>query len=245
MDKKFCTAVVLAAGQGKRMGTKIAKQYLEIGGRPLLYYTLRVFEDSPLIDAIIVVVGDREQITFCKKEILDVYKFHKVDKITLGGRERYDSVACALAVIADEMCPAARSGYVFIHDGARPAVTEEILERCLEGAEKYGACAAGMPVKDTIKIADGEGFAASTPRRDLLWMIQTPQTFSFPFIYQAYCDLIKNRDRLLNDGIKITDDAMVAETFTDKKVKLVEGSYENIKVTTPDDLKLAEVFLKK
>lgn len=245
MEKKFCTAVVLAAGQGKRMGTKVAKQYLEIGGRPLLYYTLRAFEESPLIDAIVLVVGDAGQIAFCKNKIVDAYDFKKVDTITIGGKERYDSVFCALSVIEDEMCSAAREGYVFIHDGARPFVTQEILERCLKAAAENKACVAAMPVKDTIKIADEKGFARSTPRRDLLWMVQTPQTFSFPLIYRAYCKMAQSREQLAEKGIKITDDAMVVETFTDQKVKLVEGSYENIKVTTPEDLRLAEAFLIK
>lgn len=244
MEKKFCTAVVLAAGQGKRMGTKVAKQYLEVGGRPLLYYTLRAFEKSPLIDAIVLVVGDAGQISFCKNEIVNTYHFKKVDTITIGGKERYDSVFCALSVIADEMCGAAREGYVFIHDAARPFVTQEILERCLKAVAEHEACVAAMPVKDTIKIADEEGFARSTPRRDLLWTVQTPQTFSFPLIYQAYCRMAQDRERLAEKGIKITDDAMVVETFTDQKVKLVEGSYENIKVTTPEDLRVAEVFLR-
>lgn len=243
MERKFCTAVVLAAGQGKRMGTKVAKQYLEIGGRPLLYYTLRAFEQSPLIDAIVLVVGDGDQISYCKKEIVDAYNFRKVDTITIGGKERYDSVFCALNVIHSNMCAAAREGYVFIHDGARPVVTQEVLERCLEAAKKYEACVAAMPVKDTIKLADEEGFAAATPRRDLLWMVQTPQTFSFPLIYGAYCEMAARKKQLEEEKITITDDAMVVETFTDKRVKLVEGSYENIKVTTPDDLKLAAAFL--
>lgn len=243
MERKFCTAVVLAAGQGKRMGTKVAKQYLEIGGRPLLYYTLRAFEQSPLIDAIVLVVGDGDQISYCKKEIVDAYNFRKVDTITIGGKERYDSVFCALNVIHSNMCAAAREGYVFIHDGARPVVTQEVLERCLEAAKKYEACVAAMPVKDTIKLADEEGFAAATPRRDLLWMVQTPQTFSFSLIYGAYCEMAARKKQLEEKKIRITDDAMVVETFTDKRVKLVEGSYENIKVTTPDDLKLAAAFL--
>lgn len=243
MERKFCTAVVLAAGQGKRMGTKVAKQYLEIGGKPLLYYTLRAFEQSPLIDAVVLVVGDQEQISYCKTEILDAYNFQKVVTITIGGKERYDSVFAALSTIAGGMCSAAREGYVFIHDGARPAVTEEILKRSLEAVQRYEACVAAMPVKDTIKLADEQGFAAATPRRDLLWTVQTPQTFSFPLIYGAYCEMEAQKERLEEKKIRITDDAMVVETFTDKKVKLVEGSYENIKVTTPDDLKLAEAFL--
>lgn len=245
MEKKFCTAVVLAAGRGKRMGTKIAKQYLEIGSRPLLYYTLLAFEKSPLIDAIVLVVGDAAQISYCKNEIINAYHFQKVGKITAGGKERYDSVFCALSAIADEMCSAAEEGYVFIHDGARPFVTQEILERCLTAVQKNEACVAAMPVKDTIKIADAEGFARSTPQRDLLWMVQTPQAFSFRLIYRAYCEMAAQKEQLAERGIKITDDAMVVETFTDRKVKLVEGSYENIKVTTPDDLRLAEAFLQE
>lgn len=243
-EKKFCTAVVLAAGQGKRMGTKVAKQYLEIEGKPLLYYTLRAFEQSPLIDAVVLVVGNEEQISYCRKEIVEHYRFQKVAAVTTGGKERYDSVYCALQAIADEMCGRAREGYVFIHDGARPAVTQDILERCLNAAIEYEACVAAMPVKDTIKLADEEGFAASTPRRDLLWMVQTPQVFSFPLIYGAYREMERTRESWEQKGLKITDDAMVVETFTNRRVKLVEGSYENIKVTTPDDLLLVRSFLK-
>lgn len=242
-EKKFCTAVVLAAGQGKRMGTKVAKQYLEIAGKPLLYYTLRAFERSPIIDAIVLVVGDAEQISYCKKEIVEAYGFEKVSLITVGGKERYDSVYCALNAIAHDMCGEAREGYVFIHDGARPVVTQEILERCLNAVKEHEACVAAMPVKDTIKLADENGFAASTPRRDLLWMVQTPQVFSFQLIYWAHQERSRTRAQWEPAGLKITDDAMVVETFTDRKVKLVEGSYENIKVTTPEDLILAKAFL--
>lgn len=242
-EKKFCTAVVLAAGQGKRMGTKVAKQYLEIAGKPLLYYTLQAFERSPLIDAVVLVVGDTDQISYCKNEIVDAYGFQKVDTITVGGKERYDSVYCALNVIAHDMSEEAKKGYVFIHDGARPVVTQDILERCLKAVQEHAACVAAMPVKDTIKLADENGFAASTPRRDLLWMVQTPQVFSFELIYHAHQKMNLTKAQWEAAGLKITDDAMVVETFTDRKVKLVEGSYENIKVTTPEDLTLAEAFL--
>lgn len=243
-EKKFCTAVVLAAGQGKRMGAKVAKQYLEIAGKPLLYYTLRAFEQSPLIDAVVLVVGNKEQISYCKNEIVDAYGFQKVATITIGGKERYDSVFCALNVIAHDMGEQARKGYVFIHDGARPVVTQDILQRCLNAVEEHGACVAAMPVKDTIKLADENGFAASTPKRDLLWTVQTPQVFSFELIYWAHREMNMTKAQWEPSGLKITDDAMVVETFTDRKVKLVEGSYENIKVTTPEDLILAEAFLK-
>ncbi len=244
-DKKFCTAVVLAAGQGKRMGAKVAKQYLEIAKKPLLYYTLRAFEQSPPIDTVLLVVGDAQQQSYCRKEIVDAYGLQKVDTIIIGGKERYDSVWRALTTIQRDMGASAREGYVFIHDGARPMVTEEIVERCLEAAAQYGACAAAMPVKDTIKLADENGFGVSTPRRDLLWTVQTPQVFSFGLIRQAYQKMMDTKAQWEQEGLRITDDAMVLEHFADQNVKLVEGSYENIKVTTPEDLKIVQMFLEK
>ena len=147
----------------------------------------------------------------------------------------YHSVAYGLNAI--ENCD-----YCFIHDGARPFLTKEILERTLLAVKEYQACVAAMPVKDTIKIADEEGFASETPKRDLVWMVQTPQVFSYPLIHRAYNQLLEQEDDLLQKGIKITDDAMVVETFTKQKVKFVEGSYENIKITTPDDIPLAEMI---
>lgn len=223
------TAIVLAAGQGKRMNSKIQKQYLLIKEKPVLYYTLRVFEASPLIQEIILVVGKDEE-AYCQREIVDNYQFQKVKKIVPGGKERYHSVYQGL--LAAEDCE-----LVFVHDGARPFVTEEILQRTCEGAKAYQACAAGMPVKDTIKLADRDAFAVSTPDRSTLWQIQTPQTFSYPLLKEAY-------DRLMeNEPSGITDDAMVIETMTDIPVKLVQGSYENIKITTPEDLKIAELFV--
>ncbi|MDO4293082.1 MAG: 2-C-methyl-D-erythritol 4-phosphate cytidylyltransferase [Eubacteriales bacterium] len=245
MDKKFCTAIVLAAGQGRRMGTRTAKQYLEIGGRPLLYYTLYAFEQSPLIDSIVLAVGDESQVDFCRESIIGAYHLKKVDKIVLGGRERYHSVQNALQAIRNDFPAKAHAGYVFIHDGARPVLESGLLRRCYEDVCRYGACVAAVPAKDTVKIADEEGFAVSTPRRDRVWQVQTPQTFSFPLIEEAYAALIREEEALLAKGVRITDDAMAVETFTDRKVKLTEGSYENIKVTTPEDLTLAEAFLRR
>lgn len=244
MEKTFCTAIVLAAGSGKRMGTKIAKQYLEIDGKPLLYYTLLAFERSPLIDRIVLTVGSKEQISYCEENILRPYGFQKVAAVIVGGKERYDSVWMGLQAAKERLPREAEDGIVFIHDGARPLVSEDILERCLLDAGKYRACVAAVPVKDTIKIADENGFAATTPRRDLVWQVQTPQTFSFGLIYDAYAQLAEQKDTLAEKGIKITDDAMVVETFTDCKVKLTEGSYRNLKVTTPEDLPLAEKYLQ-
>ena len=139
--------------------------------------------------------------------------------------------------------PEAEAGYVFIHDGARPFVNDQIIRNTYEAAREYGACVAGMPVKDTIKIADEEGFAAQTPNRKTVWAVQTPQVFQEELIYTAYKALIDNLEELKSKGVEITDDAMVVETMTDRKVKLVEASYQNIKITTPEDMKTAEGFL--
>lgn len=230
MQKAKCTAIVLAAGQGKRMGTKTQKQYLEIGGKPILYYSLRVFEDCELIDEIVLVVG-AGQIDYCQREIVSKFGFGKVKTIIEGGAERYHSVANGLCE--------AEEGYVFIHDGARPFVNEEILQRVYNEVILHKACVVGMPVKDTIKISDANGFADSTPDRNFLWQIQTPQVFETTLIKEAYKKLMES------DTINVTDDAMVVEQMLGQKVKLVTGAYENIKITTPEDLKIAEIFLGK
>lgn len=221
-------AIILAAGQGKRMQSKIQKQYLLIHEYPVLYYTLQVFEKSPLISEIILVTG-QEEIEYCKKEIVDQYGFTKVHKIVAGGKERYHSVFEGIKAIE-------QADYVYIHDGARPFVDDGILERANTAVQKYKACVVGMPVKDTIKIADPEGFAAVTPDRKTVWQIQTPQVFEYGLISTAYGKLMEK----IPEGI--TDDAMVVETMTKEKVKLVEGSYRNIKITTPEDLEIAKMF---
>lgn len=229
MQKAKCTAIVLAAGQGKRMGTKVQKQYLEIDEKPVLYYSLKAFEDSELINEIILVVGENQK-EYCEQEIVSKYEIRKVKKIVQGGAERYHSVWNGLQEVAD--------GYVFIHDGARPFINEEILQRVYDEVLISKACVVGMPVKDTIKIADTEGYADSTPDRSLLWQIQTPQVFETSIIKEAYKKLMQS------DTIKVTDDAMVVEQMNGNKVKLVLGSYENIKITTPEDLEIAKIFVK-
>ena len=233
-----CTAVVLAAGQGKRMGGSVQKQYLELMGKPVLYYTLEAFQKSPLIDSIILVTGP-DQVCWCREELVHKYDFSKVDTITTGGAERYTSVWHGLQVIEDDMTQADRKGIVFIHDGVRPFLDDGILLRTLEAAERCRACVAAMPVKETIKLADDEGFVSSTPARNRVWGIQTPQVFDFRLVYEAY-------EAAMGSGrTDMTDDAMIVESFTDVKVKLVEGSYENIKITTPEDLEIAEAFLRR
>lgn len=232
MKKEKCTAVVLAAGQGKRMNSAIQKQYLLIKGYPVLYYAIKAFEESQ-VDQIILVTG-MEEMEYCQKQIVEKYGFKKVKQIVAGGKERYHSVYEGLKA-------AEGSDYVLIHDGARPFVTEEIILRTLEGAKECGACVAGMPAKDTIKVADEAGYAELTPERSRVWMVQTPQTFSYPIIYDAYKEVIEREKQ--GYIIKVTDDAMVLEYVSGKRVKLVEGAYENIKITTPSDLQIAECFL--
>ncbi len=229
------TAIVLAGGSGKRMNSTVKKQFLMLKDKPLLYYSLKAFEDS-FIDSVILVASG-EDMEYCRKEIVQKYRFNKVEKIVEGGKERYHSVTNG--VMAAPVCD-----YIFIHDGARPFITGSILERLFEEVKISKACVAGMPVKDTIKIADSQGYIETTPKRDLVWMIQTPQVFSYELIYRAYDILQKEETRLLKEGISITDDAMVVETLLGEKVKLVEGSYRNIKITTPEDLSVAEGFLQ-
>jgi 2-C-methyl-D-erythritol 4-phosphate cytidylyltransferase len=229
------TAIVLAAGQGKRMNSKVPKQYLLINNKPVLYYSLKAFEDS-LIDDIVLVTGkDDEQ--YCQKEIIEKYGFNKIRTIAEGGKERYHSVYNGIKAIAWEC------SYVFIHDGARPFVDNDIIVRAYDEVKKSRACIVGMPVKDTIKISDANGYVADTPLRSLVWQIQTPQTFERKLITAAYDKLILNEERLISEGVAITDDAMVVEYFEKVPVKLVQGTYENIKITTPEDLKIAETFL--
>ncbi len=230
-------AVVLAGGSGSRMNTDVKKQYIEIGGKPLIYYSLKAFEES-IIDDIVLVVP-RGDVDYVKRDIVARYGFDKVTAVVEGGLARYHSVRLGL-MAADPNCD-----YAFIHDGARPFVDRDIIMRNLSAVKEYKACATGMPSKDTMKIADEKGFAVSTPDRNLVWTIQTPQTFSFKMILDLYLRLDREEGELMARGINITDDAMVVEYFTDTKVKLVEGSYDNIKITTPEDIVVAEAILAK
>ena len=224
------TAVVLAAGAGKRMHSDVHKQYMMLAGRPVLFYALQAFAESAVTD-IVVVVGAGE-IDYCRKEIVEKYHIQKVCAVVEGGRERYHSVYEGLKA-------ADGSDYVLIHDGARPLVSADIIKRSMQAVKEYRACVAGMPVKDTIKIADEDGYAKLTPERSKVWQIQTPQSFSYPLVYEAY------RKMLADEDSAITDDAMVVERMTNQPVKLIEGNYRNIKITTPEDMLIAEMYLKQ
>lgn len=226
-------AIVLAAGRGKRMQSDVAKQYLLVRNKPVLYYSLKAFQDS-VADEIILVTAESE-ITYCKEEIVDKYNISKVRKIVAGGKERYHSVHNGLKACED-------AEIVLIHDGARPFVDDAIIERNISMVKEYGACVTGMPVKDTIKIADDKGYVKETPRRDLIWTIQTPQTFRYDLIKKAY-DTFLDKEEEYSKQYSVTDDSMVAEIFGGLNVKLVEGSYNNVKITTPEDMVLAEAIL--
>ena len=237
------TAIVLSAGSGKRMNSDTKKQYLLIKDKPIIYYSLNVFQQSSIIDEIIL-VASADDIDFVRDEIVEKYGFTKVINIVAGGRERYNSVYNGLKCCGD-------SEYVFIHDGARPFITEEILSRAMNVLKECGSAVVGMPVKDTIKIVNDNLEVTDTPNRKTVWQVQTPQCFRADIAISAYERLIYEEESgaLKTRGIQVTDDAMVVETFykSDSEalggVKLVEGSYENIKITTPEDLKIAEVFI--
>ena len=234
MEQVKTAAIVLAAGHGKRMHSKVAKQYLLLKGEPVVVHALRAFEKAGM-DEIILVTG-ADEVEFCKKDIVAQYNLSNVRQVVPGGKERYDSVWNGLKALMATGFP--EDGIVLIHDGARPLVNGAIIARSVDGAREFAACVAAMPVKDTIKVADAGGFSASTPDRSTLWQIQTPQAFQVRLIYGAYEKMFMPG----TDRGHITDDAMVVEQITDTKVKFVEGSYSNIKVTTPEDMVIAEAL---
>ena len=223
------SAIVLAGGSGSRMKSDKAKQFIEVDGKPLIYYALRTFEAS-VVDEIILVTR-LQDIPFMREEIVKKFSFNKVRRIVAGGKERYDSVENGI-----KACDK-RNQIIMIHDGARPFVTNAMILSSISAARRYKACTVGMPVKDTIKVVDAEGFGIDTPDRSSLYMIQTPQTFDRSVIQEAY-----SRMRADSKG-NVTDDTMLVEKYLDQKVKVIEGSYSNIKITTPDDIPLAEAIL--
>lgn len=245
MNKKRCTAVVLAAGSGSRMKSAVAKQYMLIDGKPLIWYALNAVEQSKIIDDCILVTGESD-IPYMQQEIVEKYGFTKVEAVISGGAERYLSVAKAMEFIGTKgLRIPNEDGFVFIHDGARPFLTEQILQDTYWAVEQHHACVAAVPSKDTIKIADPAGFVTQTPDRRTVWSIQTPQVFDTKLIVEAYGKLVSELTNMNEKGITVTDDASVVELFTAHKVKLVEASYTNIKITTPEDIVMAESFLRK
>ena len=240
--KKHCTAVVLAAGSGKRMGGQIPKQFMLLGEKPVLWYSLHIMEQSAIIDDVILVTGP-DAIDYVREQIVEHYHFQKVRAVVSGGAERYESVYHALLSIKERN--GEHDGYVFIHDGARPFVTQEILQSLYTSVQETKACVTATKVKDTIKISNAAGIVVETPDRSNLWAVQTPQVFSQELIIRAYELLMQELPDLTGKGISVTDDAMVVETMCSQPVTLVEGSYRNIKLTTPEDMLFAEAILSK
>ena len=221
MSRVVC--VMLAGGKGKRMGTKVSKQYLLLDEKPVLFYSLKAFEE--FVDEIIVVAAKGEE-EYCKENIVDKYGIEKVSAVVTGGAERYLSVYEGLKAIKK----ADNETYVLIHDGARPFISGKVIKAAIEKVKETGACIVAVPSKDTVKIGNIDNMVESTPDRRNVWLVQTPQAFEYENIFEAYKKAIASgRD-------DITDDSMVMESFGEKKIHFVEGDYDNIKLTTLDDL---------
>lgn len=231
-------AIVLAGGNGKRAGAPIPKQYMEAGGRPLLWYSLESFEKS-CVDAVFVVAGEGYE-EFVKTQIVEKYGFSKVKQVIRGGEERWQSVYNALKAV--KSCGHTFE-YVLIHDGARPFIVPEGINKMVDAVFEYGAAVAAVPVSDTIKITDAEGFVSHTTERARTWAVQTPQCFRFEKILEAYEKVVSGEAGL--EHSRITDDSMIYENvFSPSEVKLIDMGVENGKVTTPSDLAYAAWRLK-
>ena len=217
------SAIVLAGGRGKRMNYHKSKQFIEIKGKPVLVYTLEKFIYNKSIDEVILVLPE-DEVDYCKKEVLQKYSL-KVDRIVIGGKERQDSVFNALEAME-------KANIVLIHDGARPFISEKLIEEGIKYANIYGAAAPGVTPKDTIKIKNEDNISVDTPDRNTLVAVQTPQCFKYDEIYQCH-------RKIKEENAIVTDDTSVVERYG-HKVYLYEGDYTNIKITTPEDLILAE-----
>lgn len=226
MSKNY--AVIVAAGKGKRVGANINKQFINIKDKPMLYYSLNVFSNNSLIDGIILVCS-KEEVDFCRVNIVEKYNIEKVISIVPGGKERQESVYNGLKAIKE-------CDIVLIHDGARPFVTDALIEDGINYAKVHGACACGVTPKDTIKVKNEQGFSSATPDRNTLFSVQTPQCFQYDLIFNCH-------KKLYSQGVNVTDDTTVVEYYGNK-VYLYPGSYENIKITTPEDLSIAEIIVE-
>jgi 2-C-methyl-D-erythritol 4-phosphate cytidylyltransferase len=222
-------AVIVSAGKGLRFMEGRKKQFYFLEGKPILAHTLDKFETCPLIRSILLVVGE-EDMDICLKEVVEKYKFQKVSQIVPGGKRRQESVKNGIDALPKD------SDIVAIHDGVRPLVTRAMIEDSIHSAVRYGAVVLAMPVKDTVKISNPDGTVLRTLDRESLWQIQTPQTFQINVIKEAHF-------RAAEDGFVGTDDASLVERMG-AKVHILPGSYTNIKITTPEDLLLASLFLK-
>jgi len=225
------SAIIPAAGMGRRLGVGYNKQYIDLLDKPMVVRTIEIISSNELISEVIWVVGHGE--IEQARRLADEYNLFKVTNIVAGGKERIHSVINGFNEVAKH------AEYLLIHDGARPLVTQEIIDRCISQAMETGAAIAAVPVKDTIKVVDtDEQLIQSTPIRSTLWAAQTPQIIKKQWFKEAIAELSSK-----GDLSKVTDDSMLME-MTHRPVAISFGSYENIKVTTTEDVKLAELILK-
>jgi 2-C-methyl-D-erythritol 4-phosphate cytidylyltransferase len=222
-------AVIVSAGKGLRFTEGKKKQFYFLEGKPILAHTLDKFETCPLIRSILLVVG-QEDMDYCLKDVVEKFEFKKVSQIVPGGKRRQESVKNGIDALPKNV------EVVAIHDGVRPFVTKAMIEDSIQSAARYGAVVLAMPVKETIKMSNPDGTVLKTLDRESLWQIQTPQTFQVNIIKEAYY-------RAAEDGFVGTDDASLVERLG-VTVHILPGSYTNIKITTPEDLLLANLFLK-
>jgi 2-C-methyl-D-erythritol 4-phosphate cytidylyltransferase len=222
-------AIIVAAGKGLRMQDSVRKQYMVLGGKPILAHTLMAFNRCKPIDQIIVALP-AEDIEFCRKEIIPVAHMEKETRLVIGGAQRQDSVYNGLQAIENE------DGMVIIHDGVRPFVRQKHLLACIESAHQHGACILGLPAFDTVKVVNSRSEILETRKRDTLWLAQTPQVFQLKLIKKAHAAAQK-------DGFSGTDDASLVER-QGATVKIIPGSRSNIKITDQEDLQLARAILK-
>ncbi len=234
-NKPTFTAIIMAAGSGTRMKSETKKQFMEINGMPIVAYSIKAFQDNDNIDSIVVVVPSGsidDTLAMCIR-----LGFFKVKSIAEGSDKRFKSVYNGLLSVPEG------TDYVLIHDGVRPMIDQALIDRCCRYVVMTRACVAAVPVTDTIKRANSQGFAAETLDRSTLWSIQTPQSFSYPLLLDAYKSLNKTIEDYGTDEGKITDDAVIVENMTDCHVRIIEGDPKNIKITTPNDLIVAKAYL--
>ena len=235
LNKPRFTALIMAAGNGTRMKSETKKQFMEINGMPIVAYSIKAFQENDNIDSIVVVVpagSIDDTLAMCIR-----LGFSKVKTIAEGSDKRFKSVYNGLLSVPED------TDYVLIHDGVRPMIDKALIDRCCRYVVMTRACVAAVPVTDTIKRANSQGFAAETLDRTTLWSIQTPQSFSYPLLLEAYKSLNRTIEEYGTDENKITDDAVIVENMTDCHVRIIEGDPKNIKITTPNDLIVARAYL--
>lgn len=222
--------VIAAAGLGSRMNSKLNKQYMMIKGRPVLAYALDTFENFDSVESIVVVANPAE-IEYCENEIIKKYAYQKVMGVIPGGRERQDSVWLGMNAFEN------RTGLLAIHDGARPLLTKQLLEELLLAAHRWDAAVPGVLARDTLKMVDDEGFVVNTLNRASIVAVQTPQVFKFEMLWKAF-------EMAYAEGIYGTDDAFLFEKYIGR-VKIVKSDNRNLKITTPEDIAVAQSLLSR